>query len=76
MYILKNHMLNKKPVNQKGFLELIVIILIALILLRFLGIDIQAVFAKEWVRDFFGYIKDMLVLVWEDVVAIWNSIRG
>lgn len=69
-------MLNKKPVNQKGFLELIVIILIALILLRFLGIDIQAVFAKEWVRDFFGYIKDMLVLVWRDIVAIFHAIKS
>ena len=68
--------MHKKPVNQKGFLELIVIILIALILLRFLGIDIQAVFAKEWVRDFFVYIKDMLVLVWQDVVAIFNAIKG
>lgn len=68
--------MHKKPVNQKGFLELIVIILIALILLRFLGIDIQAVFAKEWVRDFFVYIKDMLVLVWQDIVAIFNAIKG
>lgn len=68
--------MNKKPSTQKGFLELIVIILIALILLRFLGIDVQAVFAKEWVRDFFGYMKDMLVSVWKDVVAIFHAIKG
>lgn len=68
--------MNKKPSTQKGFLELIVIILIALILLRFLGIDIQAVFAKEWVRDFFGYMKDMLVSVWKDIVTIFYAIKG
>ncbi len=65
----------KIPSTQKGFLELIVIILIALILLRFLGIDIQAVLAKEWVRDFFVYVKDMLVSVWKDIVAIFTSIK-
>lgn len=68
--------MHKKPSTQKGFLELIVIVLIALILLRFLGIDLKAVLAKEWVRDFFGYVKDMLVLVWQDVVAIVQSIKG
>lgn len=68
--------MHKKPSTQKGFLELIVIILIALILLRFLGIDLKAVLAKEWVRDFFGYVKDMLVLVWQDVVAIVQSIKS
>lgn len=68
--------MHKKPSTQKGFLELIVIVLIALILLRFLGIDLKAVLAKEWVRDFFGYVKDMLVLVWQDIVAIVQSIKG
>lgn len=68
--------MHKKPSTQKGFLELIVIILIALILLRFLGIDLKAVLAKEWVRDFFGYVKDMLVLVWQDVVAIFKAVKS
>jgi uncharacterized protein involved in cysteine biosynthesis len=68
--------MHKKPSTQKGFLELIVVILIALILLRFLGIDIKAVVAKEWVQEFFGYIKDMLVLVWEDVVTIFKAIKS
>lgn len=65
----------KKPNTQKGFLELIVIVLIALILLRFLGIDIKAVLAKEWVKDFFGYVKDMLVLVWQDVIQIFTAFK-
>lgn len=69
-------MKRKKPNTQKGFLELIVIVLIALILLRFLGIDIQTILAKQWVKDFFGYVKDMLVLVWQDLLEIVGAIKN
>jgi uncharacterized membrane protein len=68
--------MNKHPSTQKGFLELIVIILIAIILLRFLGIDLRAVFAKQWVIDFFHYIKVTLAAVWADIVAIYHQIIG
>ena len=71
-----NHMKRKKNNTQKGFLELIVIILIALILLRFLGIDIETILAKQWVKDFFGYVKDMLVLVWQDFLEIISAIKN
>ncbi len=69
-------MKRKKLNTQKGFLELIVIVLIALILLRFLGIDIQTILAKQWVKDFFGYIKDMLILVWQDFLEIIGAIKN
>ncbi|MBC7981555.1 hypothetical protein H7X65_00595 [Candidatus Parcubacteria bacterium] len=62
--------------SQGGFLELIVIVLVALILLRFLNIDINGILAKGWVKEFLGYTKEMLVLVWQDIVAIYRSIRG
>ena len=62
--------------QQKGFLELIVIVLIALILLRFLNIDIKAVLAKEWVKDFFGYVRDTMIIVWQDVVSIYKAVVG
>ncbi len=69
--------MKRKHINtQKGFLELIVIILIALILLRFLGIDIQAVLAKQWVKDFLKYVKDMLVLVWQDLLQILTALKS
>lgn len=62
--------------QQKGFFEIIIIVLIALILLRFLGIDIESVLAKAWVQEFFGYVKDMLILVWQDIVKIFTAIKG
>jgi uncharacterized protein involved in cysteine biosynthesis len=62
--------------QQKGFLEIIVIVLIALILLRFLGISVESILAKAWVQEFFGYVKDMLVLVWQDIKSIFAAIKG
>lgn len=62
--------------QQKGFIEVIVIVIIALVLLRFLGIDIERVLAQEWVREFFGYVKDMLILVWQDMVKIVMAVKG
>ncbi len=72
-----NNIKNIKFKNkQGGFLELIVIILVALILLRFLDIDIDAFLTKEWVKEFIAYTKDMLILVWQDMKSILNAIRG
>ena len=67
---------NKKQSQQKGFLELIVVVLIALILLRFLNIDISGILAKEWVREFIVYTKEMLTMVWQDIVTIYRSVVG
>ena len=67
-------MMKNKSNKQGGFLELIVIILVALILLRFLNIDITAFFAKAWVKEFLSYVKDMLIMVWADIKAIYHTI--
>jgi hypothetical protein len=68
---------NLKHVSQQGgFLELIVIILVALILLRFLNIDINGLLAKSWVKEFVGYTKDMLMLVWQDLVTIFYTVKS
>jgi hypothetical protein len=67
---------NSRQSNQKGFLELIVIVLVALILLRFLNIDISGILAKEWVKEFIVYTKEMLTLVWQDILTIYRAIIG
>ena len=64
-----------KHTQQKGFIELIVIVLIALILLRFLGISVESILAKAWVQEFLVYVKDMLILVWQDLVRIIWAIK-
>lgn len=72
--MMKNNQIKKR--EQGGFLELIVIILVSLILLRFLDIDIDAILTKVWVQEFITYTKEMLILVWRDIVSIFNAIKG
>lgn len=66
--------INQYKTNQKGFLEVIVVVLIALILLRFLGISVESIWAKDAVKEFVGYVKDMLALVWKDFMYIVNAV--
>ena len=74
--MMKNNLeFDSKKGQQGGFLELIVIVLVALILLRFLNIDINGILAKGWIKEFIGYTKEMLSLVWQDIVAIYNSFK-
>ncbi len=70
----KNNQIIKR--EQGGFLELIVIIFIALILLRFLNLDIGVILSKTWAQEFITYTKEMLILVWRDIVTIFNAIKG
>ncbi len=70
----KNNQITKR--EQGGFLELIVIVFIALILLRFLNLDIGVILSKSWAQEFITYTKEMLILVWRDIVTIFNAIKG
>ncbi len=68
-------MTNLKNKN-KGFLELIIVIIIALVLLHVLGIDMKTLLAKPWVKDFFTYMIAILKLVWQDILDIIAFIKG
>jgi hypothetical protein len=65
-----------REINNKGFIEIIVVIIVALVLLNLIGIDLKAVLAKESVKQFFGYAKDMTILVWNDLKLIVEFIRN
>ena len=65
----KNKVLAKGN-KQSGFLELIVVIIIALVLLNVLGIDLKEILARPWVKEFAKYIFDMLKIVWADILQI------
>ena len=62
--------------KSKGFLELIIVIIIALVLLHVLGIDIKSILSKPWVKDFFVYVIAILKLVWQDILDIVGFIKG
>jgi hypothetical protein len=70
---------NKNDLNaigKKGFIEIIVVIIVALVLLNLLGIDLKAILAKESVKQFFAYVKDMMILVWNDLKLIVDFIKN
>ena len=65
-----------KKNNNKGIIEIIVVIIVALLLLNLIGVDLKAVLAKESVKQFAGYVKDMMILVWQDLKLIAEFIRN
>ena len=65
-----------KEIDKRGFIEIIVVIIVALVLLNLIGIDLKSVLAKESVKQFFGYVKDMCILVWDDLKMIVEFIRN
>ncbi|MEN9649520.1 MAG: hypothetical protein RL094_487 [Candidatus Parcubacteria bacterium] len=62
--------------NQKGFVELIVVVIVALVILHLLGIDLTQLLAKQWVRDFAIYVRDMIRLVWADLLEIFGFVKS
>ncbi len=62
--------------NQSGgFVELIVAVIISIVMLRLLGINITNVLAKPAVHEFGLYVKDILILVWNDLLQIVGFVR-
>jgi len=71
----KRPTLKNRKNQQGGFLELIVVIIIALVLLHVLGINIQTVLAQPWVKEFAQYIIYLLKIVWSDLVQIFAFVK-
>ena len=62
--------------NQSGgFVEFIVAIIISIVMLHLLGIDIISVLSKPAVREFAMYVKDILIMVWNDLLQIVGFVR-
>ncbi len=56
--------------QQGGFLQIIVALIIALVILNVLGVDLREVLAKPWVREFGAYIVSLMKIVWQDILLI------
>lgn len=63
----------RKLRGQGGFLQIIIVIIVALIALHLLGINLKDLLSKQWVQDFTIYIRDLLKLVWADIkeIIVW-----
>ncbi len=62
--------MNKTQTQQGGFLQIIVAIIIALVIINVLGIDLREVLARPWVREFGAYIVSLMRIVWQDILLI------
>ena len=63
--------------NQSGgFVELIVAVVISIVMLHLLGINIVSVLSKPAVREFAMYVKDILILVWNDLLQIFAFVKS
>jgi len=56
--------------------ELIVAVVISIVMLHLLGINIVSVLSKPAVREFAMYVKDILILVWNDLLQIFAFVKS
>ena len=64
---------------QKGFIKLIILIVLGLILLGYFGFNIREIIEGETVQSNLGYFWDLIVRLWVDylrgpAVWIWDNI--
>lgn len=61
---------SKKITNSKGgFFQIIIILIIAIIVLKFIfDIDIIDFLKSDRFEEWFGYIKNVVVIIWEKVI--------
>ncbi len=61
--------------NTRGFIQILVVIIIALVLLRVFGFSISDILAKSEIREFATYVKTMLIAVWHDIKEIFGFFK-
>lgn len=62
--------------DQRGIIQVLVIIIIALVLLRWLGINITTLLAKPGVHEFAVFVKENIKLVWQDLKEIFFFVKS
>ncbi len=65
--------------RHRGFIELIIIVIIGIALLSYLKIDLRSLFESEWFKNNLQYVWNVLSFIWEQflkgpVTMLWNLI--
>jgi hypothetical protein len=65
--------------KDQGFIKLIIIIVIAIIILGFLGIDIKQVVESPTTQHNFSYVTQVLLYIWDHFLKvpamfIWDTV--
>lgn len=58
-------------IKSAGFIQVLILIIVALILLRTLDIPIGKILSLPWLKDFAVTVKEMLGFVWQDIKEIF-----
>lgn len=61
--------------NQQGFIQAIIIIIIALIILRLLGLNILDILNNPSVREFIIWFKELVKGAWIDFLTIFDFVK-
>jgi len=62
--------------KQQGIVKLIIIIVIAILILSYLGINIKNVAESDVGRSNFGYIGGWIAKLWAWLVELWGQFIG
>ncbi|KKT42362.1 MAG: hypothetical protein UW30_C0001G0087 [Candidatus Giovannonibacteria bacterium GW2011_GWA2_44_13b] len=66
--------------NQRGFVQIIIIIVLLVVILSLLGVSLSSLFSNPILKDNFGFIGDWLSNIWNNYLAtsahyFWNIIK-
>ena len=70
-----------KAQQGRGFIKLILLIVVALIVLGFFGYNLSDIINSPTVHDNLVYVWDIIVKIWNTVIVIpalwlWDKIQG
>lgn len=68
-----------KTKNQRGFIKIIVIVILIVILLGIFGFNLRGLIEKPLVQENLNYVWGAVVTIWQDYLArpvmyLWNDI--
>lgn len=63
--------------NEGGFIKMVIIIVIAIIILSYYGVDIKTLITSDQVQSNLSYVWGIVVKIWDLFVEyIWTPIIG
>lgn len=62
--------------GDKGFIQIIILIVIALVIIRVLGLSITDILDRPLIRELATHIKTMILAVWSDLKEIFGFFKS
>ncbi|HQF40900.1 MAG TPA: hypothetical protein PKW34_01065 [Candidatus Paceibacterota bacterium] len=64
---------NFKNRKEAGLVKLIILIIVVILILSYLGINIQKIAESETGQANFGYLWNIIKVIWEYLTNFWNE---